>query len=124
MSEVKRDVCHACVSLPREIHCPVCDPDRGWREEIDAQRLRSDTAEAERDALRYKAELYDEVCGDATGRGYANVTMALCALSAAEQRTAELLVMLRQAWVDECVSAEDCRKIDAALNQKSEAESQ
>lgn len=42
-------------------------------------------------------------------------------LNAAEQRIAELLVMLRQAWVDECVSAADCRKIDAALNPKPEA---
>lgn len=52
MSEVKRDVCHACVSLPREIHCPVCDPEMGCRKELDAQRLRADTAEAELAKLR------------------------------------------------------------------------
>lgn len=65
--------------------------------DFDAQRLRADTAEAERDALRYKAELYDEVWADATGRGYANVTMALCALAAAEQRIAKLEDLLRRA---------------------------
>lgn len=47
MSEVERDVCHACVSLPRETHCPVCDPEIGCRKELEAQRLRADTAEAE-----------------------------------------------------------------------------
>ncbi|MEG0064745.1 MAG: hypothetical protein RR740_09100 [Pseudomonas sp.] len=65
-------------------------PDVVLATEFDAQRLRADTAEAERDALRYKAELYDEVWADATGRGYANVTMALCALAAAEQRIASI----------------------------------
>lgn len=60
------------------------------RMDRDVERLRADTAEAELAKLRYKAELYDEVWADATGRGYANVTMALCALTAAEQRIAEL----------------------------------
>lgn len=63
--------------------------------DFDAQRLRADTAEAELDGLRYKAELYDEVWADATGRGYANVTMALCALTAAEQRIAKMEAALK-----------------------------
>lgn len=45
MSEVKRYVCHGCVWLPRDAHCPICDPEKGWGKELDAQRLRADTAE-------------------------------------------------------------------------------
>ena len=91
MSEVKR---YRFVDKHGYPALQVVDKVRAERfveeQEYDAQRLRADTAEAERDALRYKAELYDEVWADATGRGYANVTMALCALAAAEQRIAVL----------------------------------
>lgn len=45
-------------------------------------------------------------------------------LAVAEQRNAELVVMLRQAWIDECVSAEDCRKIDAAIKPTESGESE
>lgn len=36
-------------------------------------------------------------------------------LTAADERAGELLIMLRMAWVDTEVSAENCRRIDAAL---------
>lgn len=73
--------------------------------DFDAQRLRADTAEAELVSTEKEVEGLQSALGDA------------------EQRISELLVMLRQAWVDECVSAADCRKIDAALNPNPEAES-
>lgn len=36
-------------------------------------------------------------------------------LTAADERASELLIMLRMAWVDTEVSADNCRRIDAAL---------
>lgn len=41
-------------------------------------------------------------------------------LTAADERAGELLIMLRMAWVDTEVSAENCRRIDAALNPTAE----
>ena len=98
MSEVKRDVCHACVSLPREVHCLVCDPEIGCRKELDAQRLRADTAEA--DLLRTSD-----------------------ALLAAEQRIAVLEDLLRQAKEYGGLTPKWHNAVDAALNPNLEAES-
>jgi hypothetical protein len=78
---------------------------RKLQSDFDAQRLRADTAEAGVQAsVEVINSLHDQIAAD-------------------EQRIAELLVMLRQAWVDDHVSAADCRKIDAALNPNPEAES-
>ena len=41
-------------------------------------------------------------------------------LTTADQRIDELLVMLRQAWGTDHISAEDCRRIEDALNQTTE----
>lgn len=92
-----------------DIWSVVTDLERNIAPLWDAQRLRADTAEAERMAAIGEVEKY--------ARDSIKISNAL---AAAEQRIAELKVMLRQAWVDECVSAEDCRKIDAALNPKPE----
>lgn len=103
--------------------------------DFDAQRLRADTAEA----LSVTNLMIDVVPGsDGMGHEvyaksvaevgllisnlYLDAETAGERLAAAEQRIAELLVMLRQAWVDDHVSAADCRKIDAALNPNPEAE--
>lgn len=43
-------------------------------------------------------------------------------LAVAEQRAGELLIMLRMAWGYDHVSAEDCRRIDAALKPAAEGE--
>ena len=43
-------------------------------------------------------------------------------LTVAEQRAGELLIMLRMAWGSDHVSAEDCRRIDAALKPAAEGE--
>ncbi|MGN8278306.1 hypothetical protein [Pseudomonas sp. SMN5] len=41
-------------------------------------------------------------------------------LTTADQRIDELLVMLRQAWGTDHISAEDCRRIEDAINQTTE----
>lgn len=59
---------------------------------------------AERDAQKEYADRADSVIAQLQQR-----------LTAADERAGELLIMLRMAWVDTEVSAENCRRIDAAL---------
>jgi hypothetical protein len=101
MSEVKK---YNAYAEGLTVHFEL-DSEGAWvaASDFDAQRLRADTAEA--DALSQ----------------YAKRVAAVEELAVAEQRIAELLVMLRQAWVDDCVSAADCRNIDAALNPNPES---
>ena len=87
--------------------------------EFDAQRLRADTAEAERDALRTSKEAVEF-----------NLNKVDRALLAAEQRIAKLETVLRSAveWFDDGVGrsiAEFCKlqEMRAALNPNPEAES-
>lgn len=79
-----------------------------------------------REVRRYYVGKYGLVEGEALGR----LSVVLAAefdrvtaerdslhdlLTAADERAGELLIMLRMAWVDTEVSAENCRRIDAAL---------
>lgn len=82
MSEVKRDVCHGCVSLPRDTHCPVCDPNIGWRKELDAQRLRADTAEAQTKLAERELEIAAEQLVAAEQRIAVLIAAARCVLQA------------------------------------------
>lgn len=89
MSEVKE---HSVIYLS-----PSDDPEREWcQDDVWEESVRYnlgtdfDRVIAERDALQQR-------------------------LTAADERAGELLIMLRMAWVDTEVSAENCRRIDAAL---------
>lgn len=125
-----------------EVKDPIMAPVlAALRGELDAQRLRAEAAEAERDeqkrlrassegsnaAWRMTVGLAETILENPTYELsgvdwdyehsiHDKVRAKNAQLAAAEQRIAELLVMLRQALVDDCVSAADCRKIDAALN--------
>lgn len=76
-----------------------------------------DAAQSELAALREELAEYQKILASYKNNYVTNLAYnaVQSSLTAAEQRNAELVVMLRQAWIDECVSAEDCRKIDAAL---------
>jgi hypothetical protein len=80
---------------------------------LDAQRLRADTAEAERDALK------DEV-----GQAKGEYDRAVNKLAAAEQRIAELKSVLERMLEDDDMPVHwFAQRIDTALNPNPEAES-
>lgn len=136
MSEVKRYVCHGCIWLPRDAYCPVCDPEKGWGKELDAQRLRADTAEAELSEMKLSCDycnrvaLHNKELGEELERK----------LATAEQRIADqhaLLLKCKEVF-DNCSGMADQKtrvdwyanylvptKVDlnAALNPNPEAES-
>lgn len=118
MSEVKRYVCHGCIWLPRDAYCPVCDPEKGWGKELDAQRLRADTAEAELEVLRKQhAEQSCIFCN--------NSGELLSKVKAAEQRIAGLKGLLLDLTLDDDFPEHwnEAYAIDATLNPNPEAES-
>lgn len=79
--------------------------------ERDAALLQLQTITADRDAeklMKAKARIQRDV-------QTAKAKDLQQRLTAADERGAELLIMLRMAWVDTEVSGENCRRIDAAL---------
>lgn len=86
--------------------------ERNWQADFDAQRLRADTAEAERDALRTSKEAVEF-----------NLNKVDRVLLAAEQRIAELKAVLERMLEDDDMPVHwFAQRIDAALNPKPEAE--
>ena len=138
---LKRQVCHACVSMPRNEHCGICDapqpPALGGEPEVlgwvvtdmngdfyfAANRQTSaDTPLIDRAHLApYQAEIERlwALCLEKDERMAAmNESWSRC-ISQRDQlkaRNAELLRLLGLAWGADDVFAADCKKIDAALS--------
>lgn len=110
MSEVRGDYPKISTGHP--------DAGRAYANALDSSLAREakliadfDRVTAERDALQQRLTSADEL-NDTT-----KAELAWQESNNAElrKRVAELLIMLRMAWVDTEVSAENCRRIDAAL---------
>ena len=86
------------------------DRESALREELESIKASVDGY----DSPEHAAQVADEM-------GYQCIALQK-RLTVAEQRAGELLIMLRMAWGSDHVSAEDCRRIDAALKPAAEGE--